>query len=334
MQNSRPTMKDVAKLAGVSQPAVSYVINGTGNVSEAVRERVNKAIETLNYQPNYLAKALKTQTSNLIGIIVPDIINQYYSRLLQIMEEELRKKHFEIIICSTSYDPAQERSSILHLISFNVYGIVCLYQLMDKACWDLLKSYHKPTVAIEGGSYCASVGIPSINVDSHLGGYMATRHLLGLGRKRIAYIHQNSDNEALEQRMGGYIEAMKSAGLYRAENIFITQTPNNKWAEGTVLGKRLAIMPFDGIITSSDIIAVGIIRELLSFGRDVPNDVAVVGYDNVTISELFIPALTTIAQPVNEMCALAVNTLLTISGNSAPSAIPTLQPILIRRDST
>lgn len=333
MSKDNPTMKDVARLAGVSQPTVSYVINGSASISKEVKDRVNEAIRQLNYKPNYYAKALKTNSSEIVGIIIPDIVNQYYARLLQILEEDLHAKNYQVIIYSTSYNGKIEETSVRQLLAYNVHAIIALYQFSNKKCWDLLKAFGKPVVAIEGGSYCASLGIPCINVDSRLGGYMATRHLLGMGRKRIAYIHQNSDIEALDERREGYVEAMTAAGLFQPTDIFVTKNPNDKWNEGKSLGKKLALHPYDGIIVCSDLIAVGIIKELQLAGKQVPEEVAVVGYDDVPIAELFIPALTTIAQPLEEICAIAIEIIFSPADRSAGAALPTLQPKLIKRES-
>ena len=333
MSKDNPTMKDVARLAGVSQPTVSYVINGSASISKEVRERVNEAIRQLNYKPNYYAKALKTNSSEIVGIIIPDIINQYYARLLQLLEEDLHAKNYQVIIYSTSYNGKIEETSVRQLLAYNVHAIIALYQFTNKKCWDLLKAFSKPVVAIEGGSYCASLGIPCINADSRLGGYMATRHLLGMGRKRIAYIHQNSDIEALQERCEGYMEAMKAAGLFQPTDIFVTKNPNDKWNEGKMLGKKLALHPYDGIIACSDLIAVGIIKELQRAGKQVPDQVAVIGYDDVPIAELFIPALTTIAQPLEEICAIAIEIIFSPADRGAGIPIPTLQPKLIKRES-
>jgi len=333
MSKDKPTMKDVAKLAGVSQPTVSYVINGSASISSEVKNRVNEAIKELNYKPNYYAKALKTNSSEIVGIIIPDILNQYYARLLQLLEEELHTKNYQVIIYSTAYNGRIEETSVRQLLSYNVHAIIALYQFTNKKCWDLLKAFNKPVVAIEGGSYCSEIGIPCINVDSHLGGYMATRHLLGMGKKRIAYIHQNSDIETLQERCDGYIEAMKAAGLYQPTDIFVTKNPNDKWNEGKILGKKLALHPYDGIIASSDLIAVGIIKELQRYGKLVPDQVAVIGYDDVPIAELFIPALTTIAQPLEEICAVAMEIIFNSDARFDSPPSPTLQPKLIKRES-
>ena len=330
MGKASPTMRDVAQLAGVSQATVSYVLNGTASISQEVKARVHAAIQALNYKPNYNAKALKTRSSDIVGVIIPDITNQYYARLLQILEEALHARNRRVVIYSTAYRPEIEENAIASLTACNAYAIITLYQFTNPKCWEQLRATRRPAVAIEGGSACAQYGIPCVNVDSHLGGYMAARHLLGLGRRRIAYVHQNSGIDALQERMSGYIEAMRAVGLFREEDIFVTRNPNDKWNEGKTLGKLLARCPYDGIITSSDLIAIGIIKELQACGRRVPDDVAVVGYDDVPVAELFIPALTTIAQPVNEICTLALEA---IFRDERTSPLPTLQPQLIKRDS-
>lgn len=304
MSTKRATMKDVAELAGVTQPTVSYVINGTANISAEVKERVERAIQELNYKPNYSAIALKTNKTGMIGIIIPDIINEYYAKMVDIAEKLLTEQKYTVLINSTNYSQELEEKCVRQQINYNVEGIIVMYQLISEKSRELLRQSGKKVVMLEGGNGCQ--GIPCINTDNYYGGYTAAEYLLRQGRRDIVYVEQNASLEALKDRKQGYIDAMKKAGVYREELICYTEGPGEKWKEGLVLGERLLPMQIDGIIVSSDVVAVGIIKTLLMGGKKIPDQISVVGYDDVPLAQVFIPALTTIAQPVKEMCSLAV----------------------------
>ena len=333
MIKGRPTMRDVAELAGVTQPTVSYAINGTANISQEVKEKIDQAIKELNYKPNYFARVLKTNKSNIIGIIIPDISNEYYSRMINIVDKILTDKGYTLVINSTNYDKKAEEKNINQLINYSAEGIIVMYQLGNSTCWEQLRESKQSVVVLEGGNKCKD--IPCINIDNHLGGYIATKHLLDKGRRSIAYIGQNSEIDALADRFQGYIDAMKEYQLPYDNLIYKTHGPGNKWEEGTDIGKQLSHDALDGIVVSSDIIAVGILRTLMLSGKKVPQDISIVGYDNIPISQLFVPALTTIAQPVEIMCRLAVNGLLqNMNNNKKKMRNKLLLPHLITRETT
>ena len=135
MPRKKPTMKDVAKLAGVTQPTVSYVINGTATISEEVRERVYKAIEELHYKPNYNAVALKTQRTRTIGIIIADITNAYYAHMVSLLEKELTRNGYLTLIGSTGYKERVETELIERFLDHNVEAFIICYELGDPKCW-------------------------------------------------------------------------------------------------------------------------------------------------------------------------------------------------------
>ncbi len=330
MNRNQPTMRDVAKRAGVTQPTVSYVINGTANITDEVKERVYNAIKELNYKPNYYARALKTNKSNVIGIIIPDISNEYYARMVNLVENILMGKKYTVIINSTNYDKKAEERSIKQLISYNAAGILIMYQLGNSKCWQQLEECGIPVTVLEGGSNCGS--IPCINTDNHMGGYLATKYLLDKGLRKIVYVGQTSDIQALNERCQGYIDAMTEYNVYKPESIYRTSGPSNKWKEGQVLGEKLARLNIDGIVVSSDMIAVGMIKALKLAGINIPDDISIIGYDDIPLAELFIPALTTISQPVEKMCNLGINIILADDCNTNMNTIPVFKPLLIKRE--
>jgi DNA-binding LacI/PurR family transcriptional regulator len=301
----KPTMRDVARLAEVTQPTVSYVINNTAAISEEVRERVNSAIRKLNYKPNYFARGLKTNKSSLIGIVIPDILNEFFASIVHELKKMLQERYYTVIQ-STNYDAAFEEKGLRSLIDYNVEAIVFAYQPAAKSTCGILRKYGRPAVIIEGGTGCGD--IPCINTDNFYGGYTAAKYLLDQGRKQIAYIGLRSHIEALKERHRGFCHAVKERNMHCVE--FKTADPGNKWDEGVRLGKELLRHSFDGIVVSSDVIAVGILKSLLTAGKKVPQDIAVIGYDDIPLAKLFIPALTTMAQPIREMCSMTADKIM------------------------
>lgn len=330
MAEKKTTMKDVARLAGVTQPTVSYVLNGTASISEEVRERVLKAVETLNYRPNYNAVALKTRRTNEIGIIIPDITNTYYSSMVSMLERELTKMGYLGFFGSTGYQKKTEREILDRFLYHNVDAFIIAYQLGDPECWKMLKNSGKKAITIEAGK--AGEGFPGIEMDNHFGAYNAVKRLYEEGRRHIVYISQTYGIEALILREQGYIDAVKDFGVQKEPVILSTDITEGKWKAGTQIGEQLAdAKEIDGILVSSDEIAVGLIKTLMSSGINIPGDISVIGYDNIPLAELYIPGLTTVAQPIEEVCVKAGEMIgKLMRGESAESLV--LRPELIVRE--
>lgn len=322
-------MRDVARLADVTQPTVSYVINNTAAISDEVKDRVNNAIRKLNYKPNYFARALKTNRSDMIGIMIPDILNEFFVSIVNEIEKMLHQENFNIVIQSTNYNADIEEKGLRSLINYNVEAIIFTYQPAGKNSCKILQEYGRPAVILEGGSRCN--GIACINTDNFYGGFTAAKYLLDHGRKQIAYIGQHSHIEALHERRRGFSEAVKEYGFDNPNIEFETSKPGDKWDEGIKLGGELLKYSFDGLVVSSDVIAVGIIKSFLTIGKKVPDDIAVIGYDDIPLAKLFVPSLTTIAQPVKEMCTMTVQKILQgLKGETVTDEL--VKPALICRD--
>jgi DNA-binding LacI/PurR family transcriptional regulator len=324
----KPTMRDVARLADVTQPTVSYVINNSAAISEEVRNRVNHAIKTLNYTPNYFARGLKTNKSNMIGILIPDILNEFYASIVHELKNMLQER-FYTVVQSTNYDAAFEEKGLLSLIDHGVDAIVLTYQPAGKNIYSILRKYGRPTVILEGGTHCG--GITCINTDNFYGGYTAAKYLLDKGRTQIAYVGQHGHIEALQERHNGFNEAVKQYGGNNHYSEFKTIDLGNKWDEGVRLGKEILRHSLNGIVVSSDVIAVGILKSILSSGKKVPEDIAVIGYDDIPLAKLFVPALTTMAQPIKKMCNMTVQKIM--QGFNGETVIDELiKPELIIRE--
>lgn len=329
MRKGRPTMKDVAALAGVTQPTVSYVINGTATISEEVKEKVNRAIRELNYEPNYTARALKTNRSEIIGILIPDISNEYYSRMVSLISAMLRKRGYTTMVSSTNYEKDMEMDSLKKMLTYNVDGMIVAYQLLNEKCWNVLKESGCNGVVLEGGS--AAEGLSCMNTDNFYGAYEAVKFLQKQGKKYIAYVGQHTDLEAIRDRFQGYQKAMEEEGMYDPKLVYETEGPGDKWQEGIHLGKKLLQSGADGILVSSDIVAAGILKVFLNGQKKIPEDVAVIGYDDVPLAEVFVPAISTVAQPIREMCRFAVEQ---VTGRQKEKKTEVLKPKLVLRETT
>ncbi|MEG0357438.1 MAG: LacI family DNA-binding transcriptional regulator [Christensenellaceae bacterium] len=327
------TMKDVAKIAGVTQPTVSHVINGTASISKEVCKRVREAIEELNYRPNALAKGLKTNMTKTVGLIVPDISNSYYASLAKAGERLLTNNGYISFLSCTDYDGDNEQKLIELLLGYNVDGVIMMYQFANKnVCTQLTRS---------GVPFVAMDEVPSenvacsINSDSFYGGYLATQHLIEKGRTKIAYLSERLSSLSLAQRLDGYKKAQIDAGITPDESIIIVEKDaHDKVERGLMLGRKLNGKDIDAVFASTDVIAIGVLRALAEMKARVPKDVAVVGYDNIPMAAMSTPALTTVTQSVDMLAEIAVAELVRqMNGEKCRSEV-LLKPELIVREST
>jgi LacI family transcriptional regulator len=324
------TMKDVAKLAGVTQPTVSHVINGTASISKDVCDRVNAAIEALQYRPNALAKGLKTNTTKTIGLIVPDITNSYYACIAKEVEQMLVENGYISFLSCTDYDVESEQKIVDKLMRYSVDGIFVMCEFLNREPLKQLKRYGVPTVTLDD---CPSEYIASmVYTDNELGGYLATRHLIDRGRKRIAYLGEKVTMRSLQTRFEGYRRALLEAGLSLDEEIILLDRElAYRFDAGLQFGKKLADKGVDGVFASTDMIALGVARAFFEAGIRVPEDIALVGYDNIPLAELWTPALTTVTQPSGQIAEAAIEQLfLQIEGKKHKCEVKLMPELIVR----
>lgn len=333
MKKKSYTMKDIARIAGVTQPTVSHVINGTASISKEVCDRVNRVIRELNYRPNALAKGLKTNKTNIVGLIVPDVGNGYYAMVARNVESRLVKLGYAVFLACTEYDEAMEESYLDNLLQYNVEGIIIAYQLTNRVSIDKLIRMNKPFVTLDDELWVSPES--SVRVNHFDGGYDATRYLLKNGRKRVVFVSEPLAMEAIKERLAGYIRAHEELGIPVDESRVITaQGVYDKFKMGYELGRKIARISPDGIFAASDVIAFGVMRALKEAGKKVPQDIALVGYDDVPMAKVSTPALSTVAQPVERMVEIGLEKLVA-NMQGEPSAVEsTLKPKLVIRETT
>ena len=325
------TIRDVAERAAVSVASVSRVLNGAGPVTEATRSRVLEAANSLQYVPHSGARSLSTSKTQTIGVILPDLYGEFFSELIRGMDVAARSLGYHLIV-SSSHDDAEEASAAIRSMRGRVDGLIVLSPHLDAANLAAGLAGRTPILLMNGG---ADAGRPSIVVDNHGGAVQAVEHLVATGRRRIAHIAGPAGNLEAEARLAGYLEAMARAGLpTTVVDGEFTQTSGH--AAGVELAGR-ELRP-DAVFAGNDNMAVGAMLALQDAGLRVPEDMAIIGFDDVPIAGLVRPALTTLRIQIAETGRGALERLVRLinaAGEAvADTACEVVRPELVVRPSS
>lgn len=299
------TLKDVAELAGVSVSTVSYVLNGKKVVRPETLKRIEEAIDKLDYYPNLVASGLKTNKSMTIGIIISDLRNLFVIDLLATIEDELEKRGYCVLICNSDNDAKKEKKCFRKLMSRNIDGL-----LIIGTGGNNFSSFHDislPIVCIDrvSGDECLTV-----RTDNVCSGELATEHLISRGYRKIMYLgcrHYTFSGE----RYSGYEKAMKKAGLEKNVTYHhIDQLRvDTAFMEMEKIVQENPALGFDAIYACVDYFAIGALNALLENHIKVPEQVGIVGNDDIALAKFSMPALTSVAQPKVELGREAVRFL-------------------------
>jgi len=324
----RVTLKDVANLAGVSSVTVSNVLNNRPNVSKATRAKVQKAIQKTGYTANLAARGLAGGRTNTIGMLLPDLATQYLGEIVRGASDEVRSAGMEMLI-STASDIARERNQVAFLQNITDGLLLVLPRMAD----DVLIVVDKagiPVVVIDHRG--SKIMLPSVDVDNYRGARAATEYLIALGHQWIGFVSGPKGYEATSARLKGYKEALSNAGLafdtgLLAEGDFFQPS-------GFAAGRRLLSLPKPptAIFVSNDLMAFGVIEAIKEHGLRVPNDVSVVGFDDIPMASQVYPPLTTVRQPLYQMGVAAARIMMAmLHGVEPPSSRITLPTELVER---
>jgi DNA-binding LacI/PurR family transcriptional regulator len=298
-------MKDVAREAGVSTATVSYVINGTKKVSPIRRAKVYAAIEKLGYSVNRVARSLRNRKTMTIGVVLQNISNVFFAQVLAGLEEYLKNSDYSLIFFNTNYDIDEEKRIIDSLRDEWVDGIIlytCVKEQELKDYLSLLASQDTkkiiPTVIIDRKIEGHYSNINAIEIDNFSGGYSAVSHLVGCGKSKIAHITGIKEWSNSIERMNGYVHGMRETG--NGEWILIREGDFKPGSGYRITEEILqGDGQIEGLFAANDQMAVGAIKAVQKLGLSIPEDVAVVGFDNLSISALISPSLTTIEVPTH-----------------------------------
>lgn len=332
----RPTIGDVARLAGVSTATVSRSLHQPDVVTETTRERVLEAVRSTGYTQNTAAQNLRRNRANAILVLVPDIGNTFFSHILAGIEREASAAGLTMLIGNTGHDPAREEDFMAYLVNGRADGALVLTGrlpfLEGTGGHDTLQNLPIVTISERIGA----AGFPHVGIDNVAAAAAATRHLIELGHRRIAHLAGPMTNILTTQRLAGYQDALRESGIgARPDDLLIGDFTLESGVEA---GKRILAMddPPGAIFCSNDEMALGLISALHESDHRVPERMSVVGFDDISFARNSIPPLTTVHQPRNRIGERAMQVLLdTIEGiTPKPPQSELLSAELIVRGST
>ena len=296
------SIKDVAKLAGVSPATVSRVINNTARVDEEKKARVDKAIKEMGYKPNELARALYRKSSHIIGVIVPNIENPFFNELARAVEHEAFLRGYRIMLCNSDDNTEKEKRNIDMLMQLNADGLIIMTN--SEETHKRVENCSLPTVALDRVEI--SGAIANVEADHYTGGRMACAHLYDCGCRKIVCMKGPEMFSSGQKRYRGYSAVCREKGIPECviESDFT-------YASGLQAAEDIlqTFPDVDGIMASNDMAALALVKALTRKGYRVPEDVQVMGFDNISFCQIFSPELSTVMQPISAMGKRAVEIL-------------------------
>ncbi|MFI1563093.1 LacI family DNA-binding transcriptional regulator [Streptomyces sp. NPDC020490] len=317
----RPTLEEVAARAGVGRGTVSRVINGSPRVSEATRAAVEAAVAELGYVPNTAARALAANRTDAIALVVPEpetrfFAEPYFSDMLKGVGAALSDTEMQLLLIFAGSDRERRRLAE-YLAAHRVDGVLLVSVHADDPLPDMLAQLEIP--AVISGPRSAAETLTSVDSDNYGGGRSAVEHLLSRGHRKIAHITGRLDVYGAQRRVDGYRDALRDAGQEVDERLI---EPGDFTEEGgrRAMTKLLARSPdLDAVFAGSDVMAAGARQVLREEGRRIPDDVALVGYDDSAIARHMDPPLTSVRQPIAEMGRRMIDLLMSEIADRRPA---------------
>jgi DNA-binding LacI/PurR family transcriptional regulator len=326
------SMKDVARLANVSESTVSRVINRSMTVDGETRGRVEEAVRKLNYKPNLLAKGLRIRSSHLIGLLVPEIVHHTFASFIQYVEESTVSRGYSLIVGNHNNEPELEESFIDNLLRRNVDGIIFSRVSDESRVMRILSQTRVPVVVIDRAA--ENEELASVVLDNHCAGQLAGEHLASLGHMRFGCISGPLKISLCRERLAGFAEAL---GRHCASIPQDAVVEGDFKYESGIAGAAEIIKRYPDVTAiwaQNDLMAVGALKYLTSIGRSVPRDISLVGMDDISLARMISPALTTVVQPFEEICERAVALLMQQKNGDGSNRRIVIPPVLVTREST
>jgi len=297
------TIRSVAKLAGVSVATVSRVLNQRGYVHIETEKKVLKAIKELNYTPSIVARSLNNKKTNTIGLILPDITNPFFPELARAIEDVMQIYGYTVVLCNSDGSVEKEQEYIDILKQKYIDGIIISTSnfVIDQELFSQI-----PIVTLD--RHVTSEKIPSVEGGNYEGAKLATEFLLSTGCKHIAHLQGPETIRNARERRDGYIDVLKAKGCFDG-NLIVAADYDIKKATKVTFELLERDSSIDGIFAGNDLMAIGALKAIQMHGLRVPDDISVIGFDGIALGEMIYPELTTIAQPIYDMGAIAARIL-------------------------
>ncbi len=336
-------IKAVAKRANVSTATVSRTMNGSAKVSPQTADRVRRAIEALNFYPNTNARALGSGRSSLYGLIISDITNPFFPELVKAFEDIAIAHGKEVLIANTNYDPARMKICVTRMLQRNVDGLAIMTSEMDERLMSIFSHRNIPLAFLDAG--VPAQGISYVKIDYDAGVMVAMDHLASLGHRSIAFISGPLRFASAHTRLRAYSEYSASHQLQSHEVPNMIQEGDHRVEGGHAAMQRIlqgqtkkAGSRPTAVLTSNDLTAIGAMGALAEAGLRVPQDISVIGCDDIQLSAYTMPPLTTISLPREEIAKASFRALLDArvpdGANLLPGACHIVHPTLVVRNST
>jgi LacI family transcriptional regulator, galactose operon repressor len=330
-------MKDIAEDLGVSLVTVSKVLRNHPDISEETRERVLRRIEELNYRPNFAARALVTGKTHLMGLVVPELVHSFFSQIANAISKVLREHGYCLVISSSQEDAELEQQEIDQLLARNADCLIIASAQRSAENFRQMEDQQRPYILLD--RKLPGLAANFVGVDDEQIGYMATEHLIEIGRRRIAHIGSPEVSPAVG-RLEGYRRALTRYGIQVPADYVLTRSHGDDAGDATGYEtmKRLLnlkLLP-DAVFCHNDPTALGAMKAILDSGLKIPEDIAIIGCGNVRYSDSLRVPLTTIDQDCEGLGTHAAKLALRLLESKTPPEPQTIlaEPRLIVRDST
>lgn len=328
----RPSIKQVANLAGVSIATVSRLLNKPGSVSAETAEKIHRSIEQLGFRPNFTGRNLRAGNSRTVGVVVPTLSNTVFAQCLQGIELAARELDYSVMFTTTEYLPEDESAAVELLLGHRVDGVILtVADAGANATLDLLERERIPFVLTYNQLAPAGQGRASVSVDNRAAACDAVAHLIRLGHRRIQMLSGrfNASDRAI-QRYYGYLDAMKAAGLAPLPAIEVERHTLTAATEYQQMMADPAQRP-TALFCSNDLLAMSAMRELRALGLRVPRDISVMGFDGIPVGALMEPVLASVVQPSEQIGDVALRTLVAAIERGAAAAAAGAAPVAAER---
>jgi len=307
------TIKEIAERSGVSKATVSRVLNNSKPVNEEIRKRVMSVIESTNFKPNSVARSLSMKKSHLIGIIIPDLSNPVFSRIIAGIESTIRSLDYSLLITATDFDSNMKIQHIEILKDKGVDGLILVTDHGNETFFKAMMDFNKPIVMV--GSDSTVDEIPSLRINNYKAVCEATQYLLSLGHTKIAMLRGPlTDPQSGFERFMGFRDTMMKADVYEDSLVVEGWYSFEDGYKG--MDKILKTNPsVTAVLCACDLMAVGATKRAIEKGYHVPDSISIMGFDDVDIARMYTPSLSTIRQPFEESGHLAIETLIKMIEN-------------------
>jgi LacI family transcriptional regulator len=333
IKKKRPTLADIARAANVSLMTVSRAVNDQPGVGAAMRQRILLLAEQLGYQPNQIARSLATSRTGTIGLVVPDNTNPFFAQIARGVEDAAYERSYNVFLLNTAENPEREAAAIDSLWQKDVDGLIWCSSRLPLSALEIQVERFPAVVLFNRELGRLLPGVVTLNVQDRRGAQAAVAHFLAQGRRKIACVHGPANSLSARRRLEGYQQALSAAGVPLDPQWQIGCTPDTDGGRAAA-ADLLHLQPgIQAVLAFNDLVAVGVLQACQEAGYRVPQDVAVIGFDDIPLARMVRPQLTTLHVDLENIGRLAMSSLLNLRQGSGSGTEMLIEPVLVRRES-